>query len=199
MRGLERFEHVAIACSFQKESAVVIDLVREVRPDARVFTLDTGVLFPETYATWKAFEAHFGIAIEPYRGEWIDGLWATEPDRCCELRKVEPLKRALAGADCWVSGLRREQSPERAGTPELHFDDAHGLWKANPLATWSERDVWRHLHERGLPYNPLHDEGYESIGCVHCTLPGKGREGRWAGTDKIECGLHVALNGPAAA
>ena len=199
MRGLERFEHVAIACSFQKESAVVIDLVRQVKPDVRVFTLDTGVLFPQTYAIWKTFEEHFGIQIEAFKGEWIDGLWATDPDRCCALRKVEPLNRALEGADCWVSGLRRDQSPDRAETPELHFDERHGLWKANPLAAWTDKDVWTYLHEHGLPYNPLHDEGYASIGCTHCTLPGEGREGRWAGSEKSECGLHVDAVSPASA
>jgi phosphoadenosine phosphosulfate reductase len=166
---------IALATSFQKESAVLIDLVTRLAPEARIFTLDTGVLFPQTW-----------------RGEWVDGLWGVNPDRCCSMRKVEPLKRALAGADCWISGLRRDQSPERAGTPELAWDLAHGLYKAAPLATWTERDVWTYIHDRDLPYNELHDQGYDSIGCTHCTLPGRGREGRWADTEKSECGIHAA-------
>jgi phosphoadenosine phosphosulfate reductase len=92
--------------------------------------------------------------------------------------------------DAWAAGLRREHSPERAGTPKFHWDERNGLWKANPLADWTERDVWRYLAEHDVPYNPLHDRGYESIGCSLCTQPGSGREGRWAGTAKSECGLH---------
>jgi phosphoadenosine phosphosulfate reductase len=145
----------------------------------------------ETYATWRTVEERYRITVESYRGDWVPGLWSTDPDRCCFLRKVEPLERALADADCWVSGVRRDQSPDRADTEELGWDDRHGLWKANPLATWSERDVWAYIAEHDLPYNPLHDQGYSSIGCTHCTLPGAGREGRWAGMEKTECGLHA--------
>ena len=180
-----------LACSFQKEAAVMLDLLMRVEPEARVFTLDTGVLFPETYETWRRVEERYGITVDVYRGTWVDGLWATDPDRCCALRKVEPLDRALSEVDAWLSGLRREQSPERADTPKLAWDERHGKWKANPLADWSERDVWRYIAEHDLPYNPLHDQGYASIGCTHCTLPGAGREGRWSGLDKTECGLHV--------
>ena len=100
------------------------------------------------------------------------------------------LRQALSGVDAWITGLRREHSPERAGTPKLHWDELHGLWKVNPLADWTERDVWRYVAENDVPYNPLHDRGYDSIGCVPCTQPGRGRDGRWAGTDQIECGLH---------
>ena len=182
---------LGLACSFQKEEAVLIDLLLEVEPQARIFTLDTGVLFPETYANWQAVEQRYGIAIEAFRGEWIDGLWATEPDRCCALRKVEPLGRALDTLDCWITGLRREQSPTRADAPKVEWDAKHGLWKLNPLADWTEKDVWRYVMERDLPYNKLHDQDYSSIGCTHCTLPGAGRAGRWAGRDKTECGLHV--------
>jgi len=182
---------VGLACSFQKEEAVLLDLVAQVDAPIRVFTLDTGVLFPETYAVWEAVEERYGITVEAYRGEWVDGLWATEPERCCALRKVEPLGRALSGLDCWITGLRREQSPTRAAAPEIEWDDRHGLWKANPLVDWTEKDVWRYVVEHDLPYNVLHDQGYASIGCTHCTLPGAGREGRWAGSAKTECGLHV--------
>lgn len=182
---------MVLAVSWQTASAVLLELVRRHAPQARVFTLDTGVLFPETYATWRAAEERYGITVEAWRGEWVDGLWAVDPGRCCRLRKVEPLTRALAGAACWVTGLRREQSPLRASTPELAWDERHGLFKAAPLATWSEADVWDFIAAHDLPYNALHDRGYASIGCTHCTVPGQGRAGRWAGSDKSECGMHA--------
>ena len=187
-----RFDNgrVALAISWQKESAVLLDLVTRLAPDARVFTLDTGALFPETYAAWRAAEERYGITVESWRGEWVDGLWAVDPQRCCFMRKVEPLKRALAGADCWVTGLRREQSPQRAATPEVAWDEVHGLFKAAPLATWSEQDVWRYIAAHDVAYNALHDRGYASIGCTHCTAPGRGREGRWADREMSECGMH---------
>jgi phosphoadenosine phosphosulfate reductase len=184
-------DRLGLACSFQKEEAVLIDLLLQAQPHARVFSLDTGVLFPETYANWKAVEARYGIQIESFRGEWVDGLWASDPEACCGMRKVAPLNAALETLDCWITGLRREQSPTRATAPKVEWDARHGLWKLNPLADWSEKDVWRYVAERELPYNRLHDQGYSSIGCTHCTLPGSGREGRWAGREKTECGLHV--------
>ena len=198
--AVERFHpRLAVACSFQKEASVVLDLLLGIAPDARVFTLDTHVLFPETYATWKAVEERYGIEVEVFQGpslgrqaaEHGDRLWERNPDLCCDLRKVQPLARALADVDAWVAGLRREQSPSRAATPKLHWDEKHGLWKANPLADWTERDIWNYIYANDVPYNELHDKGYASIGCTHCTTPGGGREGRWAGTDKIECGLHL--------
>jgi phosphoadenosine phosphosulfate reductase len=190
--GLERFHpQIALACSFQKEETVLLDMLFELEPDARVFALDTGVLFEETYELWRALEDRYGTVIQAWRGEWIDGLWTQDPNRCCSLRKVEPLGRALAPLDAWVTGVRREQSPTRAGARKLEWDERFGLWKLNPLADWSEADVWRYVLDRRLPYNALHDGGYGSIGCTHCTLPGDGREGRWAGREKTECGLHT--------
>ena len=189
---VERFGagRLALAASWQKETAVLVDLVQRFAPEARIFTLDTGVLFPQSYAVWRKVEEHYGIKVESWKGEWVDGLWDVDPDRCCTLRKVIPLQEALANADCWLTGLRRDQSPERADTPELAWDDRHGLYKAVPLATWTDKDVWNYIFERDLPYNELHDQGYSSIGCTHCTLAGAGRAGRWAGTAKSECGLH---------
>jgi phosphoadenosine phosphosulfate reductase len=190
--ALEAFHpKMALACSFQKEEAVLLDLLFELEPDARVFALDTGVLFPETYEVWRAVEERYCTVIEAWRGEWVEGLWASDPAHCCHLRKVEPLGRALAPLDAWITGLRREQSPTRANARKLEWDDGHGLWKLNPLADWTEKDVWARIVERDLPYNALHDRGYSSIGCTHCTQPGAGREGRWAGLEKTECGLHV--------
>ena len=182
-----------VACSFQKEASVILDMLLAIEPAARVFTLDTGVLFPETYATWRRIEERYGVEIDVYRGEWIDGLWQRDPDACCGVRKVEPLERALSEVDAWITGLRRDQSPTRANTPKLALDDGHpGKLKCAPLADWSEKDVWRYIADHDVPYHPLHDRGYNSIGCTHCTVPAGGREGRWAGTDKIECGLHLA-------
>lgn len=189
----DRFERIAVACSFQKEATVILDLVAELGEDRfDVFTLDTGVLFEETREAWKEFQEHFGIEIAGVRGEWPERLWETNPDACCDARKVVPLRDRLAGYDAWVTGVRREQSDTRAGTPHVGWDSKHGLYKIAPLAAWTERDVWSHIAERDLPYHSLHDQGYASIGCAPCTAPGDGRDGRWAGTDKLECGLHVS-------
>jgi phosphoadenosine phosphosulfate reductase len=188
----EYHPRLSVACSFQKEASVILDMLLAIEPAARVFTLDTGVLFPETYETWRRIEERYGIEIDVYRGEWVDGLWLRDPDACCGMRKVEPLERALSEVDAWITGLRRDQSPNRADTPKLGEDTGHpGTLKCAPLADWSEKDVWRYIVEHDVPYHPLHDRGYASIGCTHCTSPGGGREGRWAGTDKIECGLHL--------
>ena len=191
-----------VACSFQKEASVILDLILKIAPDAHVFTLDTHVLFPETYETWRKVEERYGIEVEVFQGpslgrqaaEHGDRLWERDPDACCDLRKVQPLQRALADVDAWISGVRREQGPSRAGTPKLAWDAKHERWKANPLADWSEKDVWRYIADHDVPYHPLHDRGYESIGCTHCTVAGGGRDGRWAGPDKIECGLHLPGN-----
>jgi phosphoadenosine phosphosulfate reductase len=181
-----------VACSFQKEASVILDMLVRIEPEARFFVLDTGVLFPETYETWRRIEERYGITVDVYRGEWIDGLWARDPDACCGMRKVKPLEEALSGVDAWITGLRRDQAPSRAGTPKLDWDATHGVWKGCPLADWTDEDVWRYIAANDVPYHPLHDRGYESIGCTHCTVAGAGRDGRWAGTDKIECGLHLA-------
>ena len=189
---------VALACSFQKEEAVLLDMLLSREPSARVFALDTHVLFPETYAVWREVEQRYGIEVEVFEGPSLgrqaaahgDALWERNPVLCCSIRKVAPLGRALAGLDGWITGLRRDQSPTRAAAPKLGWDDAHELWKANPLADWTDDDVWAYVRGRDLPVNALHGRGYASIGCTHCTLPGGGRDGRWAGTDKTECGLH---------
>jgi phosphoadenosine phosphosulfate reductase len=180
-----------VACSFQKEASVILDMLVKIEPEARFFVLDTGVLFDETYDTWRRVEERYGITVDRYQGEWIDRLWERDPDACCGMRKVEPLERALSQVDAWITGLRRDQSAARAGTPKLGWDERNGKWKAAPLADWTEKDVWRYIAEHDVPYNPLHDQGYDSIGCTHCTIAGAGRDGRWAGTDRIECGLHL--------
>ena len=191
---------IALACSFQQEEAVLLEMALTARPDARVFALDTGVLFPETYATWQAVEKRYGIVIEAFRGPTLEeqaaahgeALWTRDPNACCAIRKVEPLGRALGELDAWITGIRRDQAPTRAATPKAEFDAGRGIWKFSPLADWSLDDVWARIDELDLPVNPLHRAGYASIGCTHCTKPGAGREGRWAGSEKTECGLHPA-------
>lgn len=191
-----RHERLVLLCSFQKEESVLLDELLALAPHARVVTIDTGVLFEETLRTWRAFEERFGlrVEVEDARPQDDGGPW-TGPPRCCSLGepapKVAALERALAGADAWITGIRREQGPTRAATPLVEPDERRGIWKYNPLAVWTEQDLWRRIHERDLPYHPLHDAGYASIGCATCTQPGDGRSGRWAGLDKTECGLHV--------
>jgi phosphoadenosine phosphosulfate reductase len=182
----------ALACSFQKEESVLLDMLFELEPQARVFAIDTGHLFPETYELWREVERRYDTTIERFAGVPVeDGLWDTSPDLYLAIAKLEPLNRALLDLDAWITGIRRDQSPTRADAPKLGWDEAHELWKANPLADWTDDDCWAYIRERGLPYNALHDRGYDSIGDTHSTQPGKGREGRWAGTDRTECGIHT--------
>jgi phosphoadenosine phosphosulfate reductase len=186
-------ERAVLLCSFQKEESVLLDELLRVGDGGqavRIVTIDTGVLFAETLRTWREFEQRFGVQIEVQDATGTDGPW-TGPEHCCSAAKVQALQRALDGAEGWITGIRREQGPTRAQTELIERDEGHGLWKYNPLAHWTDKDLWRRIHERELPYNPLHDQGYESIGCAPCTQPGSGREGRWAGTEKTECGLHV--------
>ena len=191
LRRAAAHERLVLLCSFQKEESVILDELLDVAPHVRVVTIDTGVLFEQTRATWRAFEAHFGVDIEVEEA-YGTPAW-TGPEHCCGSAKVAALERALAGAEAWITGLRREQGPSRAGTELFEVDVRRGgIAKYNPLALWTERDLWQRIHERGLPYHRLHDEGYASIGCAPCTRAGDGRDGRWAGLDKTECGLHVA-------
>jgi len=177
---------LVLACSFQKEESVLVHMLSEIVEDPRVFTIDTGVLFPETLATWRQFEQRWGLKVEVHDAT---GPW-TGPENCCGVAKVAALEEALSGVDAWVTGMRREQAITRT-TVDVVETDKRGLTKFNPLADWSEKDVWRYIAAHDLPYNALHDQGYASIGCAPCTLPGSGREGRWAGSEKTECGLHV--------
>jgi phosphoadenosine phosphosulfate reductase len=182
----------ALACSFQKEESVLLDLLFGIEPAARVFAIDTRYLFPETYELWREVERRYDTKIERFEGPPVeDGLWETNPDLYLAIAKVEPLNRALLDLDCWITGIRRDQAPTRVNAPKIGWDDAHELWKANPLADWTDDDCRAFIRERDLPYNALHDRGYDSIGDTHSTVPGKGREGRWAGSERTECGLHV--------
>jgi thioredoxin-dependent adenylylsulfate APS reductase len=195
---------ITLATSFGVEDCVLISMAAERKLKLDYFTLDTQVLFPETYALWKRIEARYGVKVRGVLPKQTlaeqaaaegEALWAREPNRCCNLRKVEPLKEHLAGYAAWVTAIRREQSKDRANAAELERDARFGLMKVNPLVAWTNRDVWRYVHDAEVPYNPLHDRGYPSIGCIHCTSPVKPgedpRSGRWRGTEKTECGLHV--------
>jgi phosphoadenosine phosphosulfate reductase len=190
-----------LLCSFQKEESVLIDellrLDQGTGRTVRIVTIDTGVLFEETLQTWRAFEERFGVKIEVVDASSPDAPWSG-PEHCCSVAKVAALERALSGAEAWITGIRREQAPTRAEAELIERDQVRNLWKYNPLAHWTDKDLWRRIHERDLPYNPLHDQGYESIGCAPCTQPGSGREGRWAGTGKTECGIHVEVIDPSA-
>ncbi len=191
-----------IAASFQKTSSVTAHLASTINSEARFFYLDTDVLFPETYETRDRlaealgieFDRYHNISLEEQAEEFGDELWKRDPDACCGLRKVDPMRRALDSVEIWAAGVRRGDSASRAKTPKLGWDRKFGLWKLNPLADWSEADVWNYIHQHQLPYNPLHDHGYPSIGCTHCTKPvspgGSSRDGRWAGLAKTECGIN---------
>jgi phosphoadenosine phosphosulfate reductase len=190
---LEQFPgKVALACSFQKEESVLLDMLFALEPKARVFAIDTHHLFPETYALWREVEERYDMRVEVFEGPAVEeGLWEKKPDLYLALAKVEPLNRALLDLNCWITGIRRDQAPTRANAQKLAWDEAHELWKANPLADWSDDDCWTYIRERELPYNTLHDRGYASIGDTHSSIPGAGREGRWAGSARTECGLHT--------
>jgi phosphoadenosine phosphosulfate reductase len=197
--GLTEFaQSFAIASSFGAEDVALIDMASRVSP-FRVFTLDTDFLFPETYALIGQIEARYGLAAEltpeAQAAQYGPALWASRPDACCQLRKVEPLRKKLADLAAWVTGVRRDQAPTRANTRKLEWDAKFGLVKLNPLADWNSSRVWDYIRANNVPYNPLHDRNYPSIGCTYCTRPvnpGEDpRAGRWSGFTKTECGLHV--------
>jgi phosphoadenosine phosphosulfate reductase len=194
---------VTFSTGFGAEGCVIVDLVSRHELDVDVFTLDTGLLFPETYALWRRLEERYGLTIRAVRPAQTvaeqaqahgERLWEREPDRCCALRKVEPLRRALEGASAWVTAIRREQTPDRATARVVEWDERFSLVKLNPLASWTHAEVWDYVREHHVPVSPLHAQGYASIGCHPCTspvAPGEDpRAGRWRGKSKTECGLH---------
>ncbi|WP_338055050.1 phosphoadenylyl-sulfate reductase [Sulfobacillus harzensis] len=197
-------EGLVLASSFGAEDMVLIDMLTRVTDHPVVFYLDTGLLFPETYTLIRQVEARYplrlvrvapALSIEEQGERLGPALWSRNPDQCCAIRKVEPLQRYLADKRAWITGIRRDQTPFRKNAPVVGFDERHGLVKINPLAPWSQKDVFRYLVKNQVPYNPLHDHGYPSIGCVPCTRPvnpgDDPRAGRWAGQEKTECGLHL--------
>jgi phosphoadenosine phosphosulfate reductase len=196
-------DRLCLTCSWQKQSSVLMHMVSDLALDIDVIELDTHLFFKETYETREQLVERYGVRLirpevltvaEQHKREGPN-LWERSPDRCCHIRKVEPLMRVLEPYDAWVSGIRRDQSPSRAGTRKLESSERYGVWKIQPLADWSEADVWGFIKANDIPYNPLHDVGYRSIGCIPCTRPTRPdeeeRAGRWAGSDKLECGIHV--------
>jgi phosphoadenosine phosphosulfate reductase len=198
--------HIEIASGFGPEGVVLIDIAAKVQPKLRIFTLDTDFLFPETYSLMEQIEQRYGIKVDrlksehtPEDQELLHGpaLWGRDPDTCCNLRKVEPLRKKLSKLRAWVTSIRRDQTAARAIALKVEWDSKFHLVKINPLADWTTAKVWRYIHDHDLAYNVLHDRGYPSIGCTHCTrsvLPGEdARAGRWSGFNKTECGLHTPL------
>ncbi len=212
-RALDEFgDRVALACSFGVEDVVLVDMLSRLTPSPRVFAIDTGRLHQATYEVMERVRERYGIPIEVYfpereaverleRGHGFFSFKQSLGDRheCCHIRKVEPLERALAELDAWITGLRREQSVTRTQVAVAERDDSHGgIVKLNPLVDWTNDDVWDYIRRHNVPYNRLHDEGYPSIGCDPCTRavgPGEHpRAGRWwwESPEHKECGLHVA-------
>ncbi len=202
--ALHRFDgRIAIASAFGPEGMVLIDIATRLRSDVRVFTLDTGLFFPETYELINEVEQRYGIEIERVKpaltvdeqaAKHGPSLWLESPDRCCQMRKIEPLRRKLSTLDAWVAAIRRDQTQDRAHAQKIEWDGKFGLVKVNPLCDWTSDMVWDYIRGNDLPYNALHDRGYPSIGCEPCTKPVRQgddpRSGRWAGFGKTECGLH---------
>ena len=195
---------VAVSSAFGAEGMVLIDIASRVRQNFRLFTLDTEFLFPETYNLMDQVEQKYGITIErvypllsPEEQERTHGpaLWQRNADQCCNMRKVEPLRRKLGELQAWITSIRRDQTAARSGAGKIEWDEKFGLVKINPIADWNAKQVWQYIREPDTPYNALHDRSYPSIGCTHCTRavrPGEDpRAGRWSGSSKTECGLHI--------
>lgn len=188
---------VALATGFGAEGCVLVSMLARVSRKARIFYLDTDLLFPETYALRDQLEARYGVTFErrttnlsldAQAARYGERLWERRPDECCRLRKVEPLREMLAGLRAWVTAIRRDQSPARAHAGIVERDAKFGLIKINPLAAWTSRDVWNYIIKHDVPYNPLHDLSYSSIGCRPCTtqvhIGEDPRAGRWRGDRK---------------
>ncbi|MBI2765629.1 MAG: phosphoadenylyl-sulfate reductase [Chloroflexi bacterium] len=195
---------LSVGASFGGASGMaILHMVAALRPNVHVFVLDTDYLFEETHETMRRAVPAIGLqnvnvyksklTHEEQAAQYGSALWMRDPDLCCDLRKIEPNRRALEGKTAWVSGLRRDQSEGRAETPIVSWNAKFGVVKINPLATWNEKQTWEYILANDIPYNPLLNKGYSSIGCYNCTLPGvQGRAGRWEGFEKDECGLHTA-------
>jgi phosphoadenylyl-sulfate reductase (thioredoxin) len=195
---------IGFATGFGPEGCVLLDMIGRHRLPIDVFTLDTGLLFPETYELWRRLESRYRLRIRGVRpaldlaqqaGLHGDRLWERDPDRCCVVRKVEPLHGEVAGLEAWVTAIRRDQTRDRAGAQVLERDPRFGLVKVNPLVTWTSDKVWDYLRRHDVPVSPLHARGYPSVGCWPCTSPVRPgedpRAGRWRGRTKTECGLHA--------
>jgi phosphoadenosine phosphosulfate reductase len=197
------FPRLSMATAFGPEGCVIIHYLAQIEPRTRVFNLDTGYQFKETLALRERILERYGVEVEFIRPELTVAeyeaanggpVYLSNPDKCCMDRKISLLKRAAAGMDAWMSGIRRDQSPDRARAAIVGWDYKFGLVKVSPLANWTKHQVWKVISEEKVPYNPLHDQGYPSIGCWPCTRPVQvgedERAGRWSGFAKTECGLH---------
>jgi len=195
---------MVIGTGFGLSGMVILDRIQKLNVPVTVFYLDTKQLFPETYQLKEKIRERFQVTIEAVYPElslneqaekFGDELWENDPDKCCYLRKMQPLENYLSGKKAWVTGVRRSQTDARKQTEIIEWDPENQVVKINPLASWSEQDVWNYIEEHNLPYNPLHDRGYPTIGCVPCTEPvdtGNGhRTGRWKNQEKTECGIHI--------
>jgi len=205
---LETYPNAAISTAFGLEGCALIDMATRIRPDVPVYTIDTDFLFPETLALKDILVARYRLNLRIVRPlmsvaeqerRYGPELYETNPEQCCAIRKVEPNRRAIAGLDAWIAGLRRDQTPERATAAILErheHEDGRPYVKVHPLANWTRRDTWSYVLDKGVPYNELLDRGYKSIGCWPCTRPvapeDDERAGRWAGRGKTECGIHTA-------
>jgi phosphoadenosine phosphosulfate reductase len=196
-------DRMCLTCSWQRQSSALVHMVSELGLDVPIVELDTQILFRETYETRDRLVERYGLTLRSVQPEWTlaeqavherPNLWESDPDRCCHIRKVKPLEHALEGYDAWITGIRREQSPTRADARKVEWSDRYGVWKIQPLVDWSAKRVDAYLAVNEVPVNPLHDAGYPSIGCVPCTRPVSAgedeRAGRWAGSSKLECGIH---------
>ena len=202
--ALEEFGNdVALATGFGAEGCVLVHMLSQINRNARIFYLDSDLLFPETYALRDQLEVRYGVrferrstvlSLEDQGEQFGEQLWKRQPALCCKLRKVEPLLEALGDLRAWITAIRRDQTPARATAGIVERDQKFGLIKINPLASWSSFDVWRYIAKHDVPYNPLHNSGYSSIGCKPCTtavqIGEDPRAGRWRGAEKTECGLH---------
>lgn len=197
-------DRMCLTCSWQQQSSVLVHMIfGELGLDIPVIELDTQLFFKETYETRDRLVERYGlrlirpevISVAEQHAREGHNLWEREPDRCCHIRKVEPLERALAPFDAWVTGIRREQALTRANAQRAEWGARYGVWKVQPLVDWDAKRVQAYIHVNEIPSNPLHDAGYPSIGCIPCTRPVRAgedeRAGRWTGADKIECGIHL--------
>ncbi|XEC94590.1 phosphoadenylyl-sulfate reductase [Paenibacillus tarimensis] len=201
--AVETFPNITFACSFGAEDVVLVDMLQKISPKTDIFYLDTDFHFKETYETRDRMVERYGLTFvqvkpvitpEEQAARYGEELWKSDPNQCCNIRKVEPLTRILTNYDAWITGIRRDQAPTRANAKKVEYDTKFGLIKFNPIASWTSEDVWNYIRANDVIYNPLHDNYYPSIGCEYCTrqvMPGEDpRAGRWAGSDKTECGLH---------
>ena len=203
--AVERFHpRLTMATAFGAEGCCLIHMLADIEPNVRIFNLDTGYQFQETLELRERIKARYGIEVEyirpeltvaEYEAEHGGPLYVHRPDQCCYDRKILPLRRAIVGYDAWISAIRRDQTVDRGGAELVQWDAKFDLVKINPLLAWTRKDVWAFIYKHDVPYNPLHDRGYPSIGCWPCTRPvgdaEDERAGRWAGRVKKECGLHV--------